>query len=423
MIPNHVRKYLDSRGYTGPLGISGPESGHCLGAIVIPSLAESGSLLATLRSLAGNSPDLLSRFLVLVVVNHRTDASFADKNDNHLTLRLLGENMASLAPLRLAWVDAASPGMELPAQGGGVGLARKIGFDLSLTRLAYENSDPLLVALDADTLVRPDYLSALVGHFRKTAAGGAVIPFCHQDGGSARHNRAILRYELFLRCYVLGLSRAGSPYAFHTVGSAMACTAGAYVRAGGMSGRVAGEDFYFLQQLQKTSGVARVAGTVVYPSARASHRVPFGTGRSVGRILSGEEGAVLFYQHECFRLLGEWLACVADGIDRTGKEVHALSRDISGHLYEYLDCIRFVDVWEKLRCTNRDRSSLRNAFHCWFDGLKTMKLVHHLSAACYPRSEPGEVVPRLFAWAGLQRLEGPEDQLALLRGLQAGEDI
>jgi hypothetical protein len=133
-----------------------------------------------------------------------------------------------LLPLRrcIFVVDAASAGRELPAKGGGVGLARKIGFDLALSILAFERSDPLLIALDADTLVMPDYLPSLVSHFQMAAAGGAVIPFCHQGGSSPRHDRAIRRYELFLRSYVLGLSRADSPYAFHTVGSAMACTAG-----------------------------------------------------------------------------------------------------------------------------------------------------------------------------------------------------
>ncbi|HKZ17320.1 MAG TPA: glycosyltransferase family A protein [Geobacteraceae bacterium] len=421
MLPDRVIKYLRSRGITGPWRITGPDWGNFIGAVVIPSLAESDSLFATLLSLAQNPPDLLSRFLVLVVVNHRADSPREDKDDNILTLRRLSENAVSLAPMRLAWVDAASAGRELPAKGGGVGLARKIGFDLALSLLAFERSDPLLIALDADTLVRPDYLPSLVSHFQMAAAGGAVIPFCHQGGSSPRHDRAIRRYELFLRSYVLGLSRADSPYAFHTVGSAMACTAGAYVMAGGMNSRVAGEDFYFLQQLHRTSGVAPVEGTVVYPSARASRRVPFGTGRSIGRLLSDEEGAVLFYHPECFRILGEWLALVTDRADNGGEEIHLGSMEISRHLHEYLCGVRFPDVWEKLRNTCPDRSKLLTAFHGWFDGLKTMKLIHHLSTEGFPRSQPEEAVPRLFDWAGLEPPADTEGQLALLREMQIGE--
>lgn len=419
-IPIQIKKYLDSRGVRGPWHISGSANGKFAGAVVIPSLAESENLPATLHSLARNPHDLLSRFLVLVVVNHRTDADPADKYDNFRLLKRLEERTDFPATINLVWVDAASPEKDLPAKGGGVGLARKIGFDLALTRLDYDLADPLLVALDADTLVRPDYLPALVNHFRTASAGGAVIHFRHRETGLPRNDEAIRRYELFLRCYVQGLVRAGSPYAFHTVGSAMACTAGAYAKAGGMNSRAAGEDFYFLQQLHRTSGVARVEGTVVYPSARASHRVPFGTGRSVGRLLSDGEGAVLFYRAECFQVLGEWLAHVAKNMGRPGGEIHARSRDISGHLHEYLDGSAFPEVWEKLGRTSRDISSLATAFHGWFDGLKTMKLIHHLSAGPYPRSQPDEAVPGLLRWAGLECPTGVEKQLALLRNVQIG---
>lgn len=423
MLPVPVKKYLDSRGISVPWSIDGLDGGggFC-GAVVIPSLAESSCLFATLESLARNPADLLSRFLILVVVNHRTDAPPGDKSDNSRTLHRLVESKASLAPLRLAWVDAASAGKELPAKGGGVGLSRKIGFDLALPCLSYEPSEPILVALDADTLVQPDYLPALVSHFRTTQAGGAVIPFRHQEDGTPEQRDVIRRYELFLRCYVLGLSLAGSPYAFHTVGSAMACRTGAYVRAGGMNSRVAAEDFYFLQQLHRTSSVAQVAGTIVYPSARVSHRVPFGTGRSVGRLLAAEEGAVLFYQPECFQILGEWLTLVAENIDFGGEDMLLASETISPHLREYLHGVGFADVWEKLLSGNRDHLHRLAAFHCWFDGLKTMKLIHHLSAGPYPRCEPGQILPRFFGSAGLKQVEGVDSHLALLRKVQIGED-
>src|SRR6185369_6760135 len=138
-------------------------------------------------------------------INHREDAPEADKADNLATLAVLAESAPSMPHLNLAWVDAASPGLELPAKGGGVGLARRIGLDLALTRLQTHGHDPILVCLDADTLVRPDYLPALIRHFHGSACGGAVIPFLHQQGLSPQSDRAILRYELFLRCYVLGL--------------------------------------------------------------------------------------------------------------------------------------------------------------------------------------------------------------------------
>lgn len=417
MIPPHIAQYLKKRTITAPWTISGHTGKGFAGAVVIPALAESSRLFATLRSLAANPPELLDRFLVLVVVNHRTDASPQDKADNLATLKRLTVAASDLAQLRLAWVDAASPGLEMPIKVGGVGLARKIGADLALPCLDYA-ADPLIVYLDADTLVRPDYLPALVHHFETSRAGGVVIPFRHQAGSSTEEQQAIDHYELFLRGYVLGLELAGSPYAFHTVGSAMACRASAYARMGGMNSRAAGEDFYFLQQLHRTSGVAQVRGTVVYPSARASHRVPFGTGRSISRVLAGDGDAIRFYRPECFMILKDWLEMVMHNTGLNGEELLTGSAEISPQLAGYLESIGFAAAWEKLRANSKNDRATVTAFHGWFDGLRTMKLIHHLSATDYPRCKAEETMPALLQWAGKQPAEGIKEELEILRRMQ-----
>lgn len=372
--------------------------------------------------MAANPAETLQKFLVLVVVNQRTDAPAADKADNLATLKQLAGATPPLSRLRLAWVDACSAGLEMPAKGGGVGLARRIGLDLALTRLDGKSGDPLLVCLDADTLVQPDYLPALLGHFTHSRSGAAVIPFVHRRGTSPEADRIITRYELFLRGYVLGLKLAGSPYAFHSVGSAMACRASAYAKIGGMNSRAAGEDFYFLQQLARTVGVEQLGGTVVRPSPRASHRVPFGTGRSVSRMQAGGEGEQLFYHPACFRVLAAWLALVAARPDADGRLLHARAGEISPALGEFLELNRFGEIWEKLRRNYPAREALIKAFHGWFDGLKTMKLIHHLSAGLFPRCGPGEALADLFTWEGLAPVSGMEEQLKALRRLQNGVD-
>jgi hypothetical protein len=282
------------------------------------------------------------------------------------------------------------------------------------------NDDPLLVCLDADTLVQPDYLSALVRHFEQSTCGAAVIPFQHQRGSTPQSDRIITRYELFLRGYVLGLALAGSPYAFHSVGSAMACRASAYVKIGGMNSRAAGEDFYYLQQLARTVGVEQLKGTVVHPSPRASHRVPFGTGRSVSRMQAGGEGEQLFYHPACFRVLGAWLTLVADQPDADGSSLRMQAGVIYPGLGEFLDLNRFEEIWGKLRRNNPARAALLKAFHGWFDGLKTMKLIHHLSDGPFPRCEPEAALAELFEWAGLAPVDGVEERLELIRKLQNG---
>jgi hypothetical protein len=388
------------------------------GAVVIPALAEFHNLFETLASLAANPPCHLEKFLVLVVINNREDANAADREDNRRTLARLSALDGEFSALNLSWVDAASPGLEMPARGGGVGVARKIGLDLALTRLDFHMSDPLLVCLDADTLVEPTYLPAIEAHFRNAGSGGAVIPFEHRPGATDEEQRAIDRYELFLRSYVHGLALAGSPYAFHTVGSAMACTAGAYIRMGGMNRREAAEDFYFLQQLHRTSGVEQLRGTMVHPSPRPSHRVPFGTGRSISIALGGNNNAVTFYHPRCFSVLGEWLRMV---IARPRADAASLLADAAGSepgLAEYLEMAGFPVTWERLKGNNRNPEAMIKAFHSWFDALRTMKLIHHLSATRFPRCGPDEAVPPLLSQSGLKEVVGVNEQLALLRALQ-----
>jgi hypothetical protein len=413
-----LTNYLRTRAISAPWSIEGCGEGGFSGAVVIPALAEHETLFATLTSLAANPPELLARFLVLVVVNHREDASAADRENNLRTLARLAVAPPELLPLRLAWVDAASPGLEMPVKAGGVGLARKIGLDLALHTLDHAAEKPLLICLDADTLVETTYLSALTRHFKGTATGGAAIPFHHQPGKTPEEQRAIVSYELYLRHYVLGLRLAGSPYAFHTVGSAMASTADAYIRSGGMNTRTAGEDFYFLQHLSRTCGVAPIRGTVVHPSPRPSHRVPFGTGRTVSRSLAGDDAAVTFYRPDCFRILAQWLSTVEKSFERAPDDILREAQIISVHLAEYLEDARFPATWTGLCRNHRTPDRLLRGFHGWFDGLRTMKLIHHLSARGFPRCGPEESIPELILMAGGKPVGDSYAQLELLRDME-----
>lgn len=409
-----LTQYLHRRALPGPWTIEGCPEGDFAAAVVIPALAEGESLWTTLAALAENPCEYLARTLILVVVNHSEEAEASIRAANLADLRRLREWPAS--PLRLAWVDAAGPGREFPAKNAGVGLARKLGFDLALTRLVTGSGRPFLVSLDADTLVRPDYLPALFRHFAISEAGGAVLPFAHQPGRDAAEERAIERYELYLRHYVLGLELAGSPYAFHAVGSALASRADAYIKVGGMNRRSAGEDFYFLQQLAKTSGVAPVAGTLVRPSPRPSGRTPFGTGRCVARLLAGEESAVTFYEPRAFRVLGQWLALVADQGQSSGVVLLAMARQFSEELATYLESLNFVSTWERLRRNHPRPEALLKAFHDWFDGLASLRLIH---ALCRKRLSPEAALPELLAWAGLPSGGGPREFLERLRERQS----
>ena len=124
-------------------------------------------------------------------------------------------------------------------------------------------------------------------HFSRGKAQTGIVAYEHQMPSDDIEQAAICSYEIFLRYWVLGLQYARSPYAFHSIGSTIVTTADGYLAVRGMNRREAGEDFYFLNKLAKTGPIRQIRETVVYPSARISRRVPFGTGAAVEKIVSG----------------------------------------------------------------------------------------------------------------------------------------
>ena len=411
-VPDDLKRYRRKRLVSGPWRLEGKLGQPAAAALVIPALAESATLPKTLQSLAANDSELLERTLIIVVINQRSDSADELRQDNRRCLGLLRKFPAGR--LRLAWVNACTDGRELPP-GQGVGLARKIGFDLCLEHLDWRQ-DPFLISLDADTLVDPGYLAALHQHFKTRRRGGAVIPFRHRKASSPAQEEAIRLYELYLRSYTYGLKLAGSPYAYTSIGSAFACSAAAYIQAGGMNRRLAGEDFYFLQQLNKISGIDEVAGALVRPSPRASLRVPFGTGRTVSRLSNGEAANFTFCSHSAFTRLQQFLQSVEDSWSAPAVQLLAQAGTLDNRLRNYLEQLNFALAWSQLQRNHSSRVQFIRGFHGWFDGLRTRQLLTSLTGD--DTSSPLQKVNGLFKWGGLPTQHQEQDQLALLEQLQ-----
>jgi hypothetical protein len=226
--------------------------------------------------------------------------------------------------------------------------------------------------------VSPDYLDAIRRHFARPDAWAAVIAYAHRLNGPPAEYAGILCYELYLRYHALGLAYAGSPYAFHTIGSAMACSAEAYAAVSGMNRRLAAEDFYFLQQLAKTGPVEPINEATVYPSARASARVPFGTGARMREFQSSAEDAYLVYRPEVYGILKHWFVAVSTSPESSAESLLTSAEDIHPELRMFLDRSAFERNWENLQRNSADARGLIAQFHRWFDGLKTLRCIHHL---------------------------------------------
>ena len=196
----------------------------------------------------------------------------------------------------------------------GVGLARKTGCDLALQWMAAGGiSGQWLCSTDADATLPADYFEQLDSAAPDAVA--AVFPFRHVPGGDEACDTATALYELRLHHYVLGLEYAGSPYAFHTLGSCLAIRASAYAQVRGFPKRAGAEDFYLLNKAGQTR--ARLPGCPAHCielQSRRSSRVPFGTGPAVAAILSAAQPheAAIFYHPQCFEALRALLASLPE---------------------------------------------------------------------------------------------------------------
>ena len=338
-----------------------PLPGKFKGSVIIPAYDEAEYIDRTLISLHEAISVSPFPIAVIVVVNHPPGCSPVSSE-------------ALLAKLEHShFPDTAA--IYLPDNPGGVGRARKLGMDSFIASLAPEDMENhFIFSLDADTIVEKDYFSQVMAEL---SDGGAVsIGFSHTVPEDPEQRRAILRYEKYLTRYVDKLREAGSPYAFYTVGSAFAVRCDAYIRAGGMKVRQAGEDFYFLQAVAKSSGVKQMAEILVHPSARISGRVPFGTGPAIKNLLAGIPLNEI--SDEAFDELKIFLEIA------TGKNLLNAPDDLRlafpGKTTCFLQKEGFFETWQKVisQSSLSPEKQLRS-FHEWFDGLKTLKFLHFLS--------------------------------------------
>ena len=264
--------------------------------IALPVLNESEQITRFLDDLRNQS---LQDFHLVVCVNQydhwwHDEQYRMQSEDNRLTLEIL----RSEKKLSLDIIDKSSPGNGWPKKKGGVGWARKTVMDFIAGKALDKD---VIVSMDADTHYPKHYLEAVTGYFEThPKKWGLALPYYHQVTGDDTHDRLMLRYELYMRNYMLNLLRIQNPYAFTALGSAMAFPVWAYLKVKGLTPVPSGEDFYFLQKLVKHGEIGLSVDTTAYPSARFSDRVLFGTGPALIRGSGGDWSAYPFYPEVLF---------------------------------------------------------------------------------------------------------------------------
>jgi len=268
--------------------------------LALPVLNEFNALPKLIKSLEKQT---CKRFELVVCVNNYNhwwdDPAKVDQClDNEKSIKFL----RTINEIETKVIDKSSPGLGWSAKKGGVGWARKIAMDY-INSVATEND--LIVSFDADTFYPDDYLHKVVKAFEENPfLDGISIPYYHKLENDET-DRLILRYEIYMRYYLINLIRINNPYAFTALGSAMACTIKSYRKAGGLTPVKSGEDFYFLQKLVKIGRLGIWADTIAYPSARLSDRVDFGTGPALIKGQKGDWNSYPIYHYKSFDQVGK----------------------------------------------------------------------------------------------------------------------
>lgn len=215
-------------------------------------------------------------------------------HDNMLILSWL----KTLDVSRFTVIDRCSPGNGWQGNHFGVGWARKTAMD-HIAKVADAND--LILSLDADTVFDHDYLLHIEKDFESNRqCSGMAIRYYHRLTTNEVRDRAVLRYEIYMRMYAINMLTSGNPYAFTAIGSAMACSVRAYNAVGGITPHKSGEDFYFIEKLRKYGQVLIWTEKEVYPAARFSERVFFGTGPAMIKGSGGDWKSYPFYLPEFF---------------------------------------------------------------------------------------------------------------------------
>jgi hypothetical protein len=351
--------------------------------IIIPCYNEP-EILQTVQSLWACSR-LACRTEVVVVVNSYAISPEAVQQFNRQTC----EELKAFAR------QCHSPGLfltpllieNLPGRQTGAGLPRKIGMDRAVAQFESENRPQgILVSLDADCTVAENYLTEIYRCFRLYRLKSATMEFHHPVEHLPETDllrKAAEAYEGYLRYYRAALAYTGYPYAFYTIGSAFAVTAQTYRQAGGMGKQQAGEDFYFLQKVFPLGKTHFIDTTCVYPSARLSDRVPFGTGPGIAQMVSNRDCRKLTYRMEAFAELKELFSRVDTFFRQPEPVVEQQLSSLPPYTRKFLEEEQFIEKISEINRYTATPESFRKRFFNYFTAFKILKYLNFVHPEPY----------------------------------------
>jgi hypothetical protein len=352
--------------------------------IVIPALGEP-DLLNTIESL-GNCIKSKMPIEIIVVLNSSVNSNSNILEQNQLNQIAIEEwaSKNNSDDFKIFNIHLSN----IPVKDAGAGYARKVGMDEAIRRfIKTENSGGIISSLDADALLSENYLLEIEKLFNwDKSCNGCSIYFEHPIHGNQFEPiiyNTIIDYELHLRYYKQMLKYLRFPYYHHTVGSSFAVGANAYCKQGGMNKKQAGEDFYFLHKIMPLGHYYELNTCCVFPSSRASDRVPFGTGATIKQFAVEEKQQFLTYNFKAF----EPIKILFDEKEKFFKIQSNLIEDqISNYdkaLKEFLILNNFKSAINEINLNTSSIYSFTKRFFNWFDAFRIMKYLNFAHEGFY----------------------------------------
>jgi hypothetical protein len=366
--------------------------------VMIPCLNEP-EIFRTLESLWSCEP-IRSYCEVVVVVNESENSSQAVKSFNQETyLKLFEWKKQNDRPaLILHPIYARS----VNAKHAGAGMARKIGMDEVIRRFnALNKPGGVVISTDADCLFSPNYLQRIESVFADgKSCFAATLNFKHRisEMTDPKQKVGIQLYEDYLHYYKKALDFAGFPDAIYTIGSAFAVRAEAYVKQGGMNRRQAGEDFYFLNKLTKLGKITEITDAFVYPSARVSDRVPFGTGAAMTKWMNEDGDLTVTYNFAAFLDLKVLFGQV-DSLFRNCADAKFMA-SLPASVQEYLRTLEFSGKLHEINQNSSSLGSFRKRFFQFFDGFLILRFLNFAHQKYYKQQNLSEAIKQLNEYSG-----------------------
>ena len=369
--------------------------------VVIPAFNEPG-ITSLLDSLAVcDEPDCKVEILIIINAPSNADAESLENNNICITNIEAWKKKNKNCFFRLFVFNAGKPSLK----GWGVGFARKTGMDEAVRRFDEINKpEGAIVNLDADCLVQANYFTSIWSDLLENKERAACsIYFEHPVTGNDFQlsiYKYIILYELHLRYYLQGLKYSGFPYAFHTVGSAIAVKAFHYIKVGGMNRRQAGEDFYFIQKLVPLGGYFALNKTTVYPSPRESLRVPFGTGPAMTRLMGSSDPLMLTYNTDAFGELRLLFSTVIQLFGSRKVEIHDYYSNLPPGLKSFINEKEWSVKISELNKNTSGEESFRKRFFGWFNMFRIVKYMNHTHPELFEKKSVNESASELLKITG-----------------------